>query len=60
MILPGEIQGANPSVSGFDSDTVITAARAEQFFAAGYKFCLSFGRPTWSKKMRGSISTDWP
>lgn len=42
MSLPGEVQGAIPWVPGFDSDTVITAVAAQQFYAAGYKFCLTY------------------
>ena len=42
MGLPGQVEGAIPSVLGFDSDTVVTAAVAQQFYAAGYKFCLRY------------------
>jgi len=42
MTLPGEVQGAIPSVPGFDSDTIITAVAAHQFYGAGYKFCLRY------------------
>ncbi|SRR5260370_558731 len=42
MTLQGEVQGAIPSLPGFDSDTIITAAAAQQFYAAGYKFCLRY------------------
>jgi len=42
MALSGEVQGAIPSVPGFDSDTVITASLAQQFYANGYKFCLRY------------------
>lgn len=42
MALPGEVQGAIPSVPGFDSDTVVTAALAQQFYTEGYKFCLRY------------------
>lgn len=42
MSLPGQVEGATPSVLGFDSDTVITAALAQQFFSEGYKFCLRY------------------
>jgi len=31
-----------PSAPGFDSDTVITAATANQFRLSGYKFCLRY------------------
>lgn len=42
MTLRGEVQGAIPSVPGFDSDTIITAVAAQQFHGAGYKFCLRY------------------
>lgn len=42
MSLPGEIQSALPSVPGFDCDTAISAALAQQFFAQGYKFCFRY------------------
>jgi hypothetical protein len=42
MSLQGEVQGPIASVPGFDSDTIITAAAAQQFYAAGYKFCLRY------------------
>ena len=37
MPLPGQIEGALSSAPGFDSDTIITAAVAQPFFAAGYR-----------------------
>ena len=42
MPLSGQVQGAMPSVPGFDSDTVISAALAQQCYALGYKFCLRY------------------
>ena len=42
MSLPGEVQGAISSVPGFDCDTPLSADRARQFFAQGYKFCLRY------------------
>lgn len=42
MGLPGEVGEATPSLLGFDSDTVISAALAHQFFAGRYKFCLRY------------------
>lgn len=42
MILPGAIEAALPSVPGFDSDTVLTAALAQQFYGGGFKFCLRY------------------
>ena len=42
MALPGLIEGATSFAPGFDSDTAITAAAAQQFFAVGYKFCVRY------------------
>ncbi|MGO4885472.1 MAG: DUF1906 domain-containing protein [Bryobacteraceae bacterium] len=42
MPLPGQIEGALSSAPGFDSDTIITAAVAQPFFAAGYRFCVRY------------------
>jgi hypothetical protein len=42
MSLPGQVDHATPSVLGFDSDTIVTAALAQQFFSEGYKFCLRY------------------
>jgi hypothetical protein len=42
VTLPGEIEGALSFAPGFDSDTVVTAAIAQQFFAQGYKFCVRY------------------
>ena len=42
MELPGQIEGALSSAPGFDSDTVVTAAVAQQFFGEGYKFCVRY------------------
>jgi hypothetical protein len=42
MSLPGEVEGAVPSVLGFDSDTIISSPLAQQFYAGGYKFCLRY------------------
>jgi len=42
MVLSGVVQGAIPSVPGFDSDTVITSPLAQRFYANGYKFCLRY------------------
>jgi len=42
MTLPGTVEASTPSVPGFDSDTIITAAVAQQFYAGGYKFCLRY------------------
>src|SRR5260370_13161228 len=42
MTLPGQVESATPSVPGFDSDSMIAAEIARQFFTAGYKFCLRY------------------
>lgn len=42
MILPGNVENAIAGVPGFDSDTIITASAAAQFYALGYKFCLRY------------------
>src|SRR5229473_8033649 len=42
MTLPGTVEASTPSVPGFDSDTIITAAVAQRFYAGGYKFCLRY------------------
>jgi len=42
VILPGTVEDSPPSVPGFDSDTIITAAVAQQFYSGGYKFCLRY------------------
>src|SRR5207245_9373477 len=42
MTLPGQVESASPSVPGFDSDSIIVAEIARQFFTAGYKFCLRY------------------
>lgn len=39
MNLPGIVQLANPGLLGFDTDAVVTAAAAKQFFQQGYRFC---------------------
>jgi hypothetical protein len=42
MALPGGIEGALSFAPGFDSDSVVTAAVAQQFFGQGYKFCIRY------------------
>jgi Domain of unknown function (DUF1906) len=42
MNLPGTVEGAKPSLPGFDSDTAITAQVAQQCYASGYKFCIRY------------------
>jgi len=42
VILPGAVEVSIPSVPGFDCDTIITSALAQQFYACGYKFCVRY------------------
>jgi hypothetical protein len=42
VILPGTVEDSLPSVPGFDSDTIVTSAVAQQFYGGGYKFCLRY------------------
>jgi len=42
MGLPGSVETSLPSVPGFDSDTVISATIAQQFYNCGYKFCVRY------------------
>jgi hypothetical protein len=42
MSLEGAVQSAITGLLGFDSNTVITAAAAQNFFAQGYRFCLRY------------------
>lgn len=42
MPLAGTVQGAPAGAPGFDSDTVISAATAQQFYAQGYRFCVRY------------------
>jgi hypothetical protein len=42
MSLPGQVEGSTPAVPGFDTDTTISSALAQQCYALGYKFCLRY------------------
>jgi hypothetical protein len=42
MSLPSTVEPAAPSVLGFDTDTIVNAALAQQFYALGYKFCIRY------------------
>jgi hypothetical protein len=42
MTLQGSVAAANPGLLGFDTDTVVTAAIAEQFKGDGYFFCIRY------------------
>jgi glycoside hydrolase-like protein len=55
MSLPGQVEGAISSVSGFDSDTIISPALAQQFYSMGYRFCLRYLSP--DNEAAGDLST---
>ncbi|UXE61305.1 MAG: DUF1906 domain-containing protein [Woronichinia naegeliana WA131] len=40
--LPGIVQGAPNKSLGFDADSVISQATAQQFASQGYKFCIRY------------------
>jgi hypothetical protein len=40
--LPGTVKSAAPGLLGFDADTVISAAAAQQFKQNGYSFCARY------------------
>ncbi|MEN9865145.1 MAG: hypothetical protein RL748_735, partial [Pseudomonadota bacterium] len=40
--LSGVVQAAPDQANGFDSDTVVSATVAAQFFQQGYQFCLRY------------------
>lgn len=42
MLLPATVESATPSVLGFDTDTVVSVALAQQFYVLGYKFCVRY------------------
>jgi hypothetical protein len=42
MPLPGTVLSASPAILGFDADTTVTPALAQQFAAEGYEFCLRY------------------
>jgi hypothetical protein len=42
MSLPGTAQSATASVLGFDTDSIVSFALAQHFYALGYKFCLRY------------------
>lgn len=56
MSLPGVVETSLPSVPGFDSDTVISAALARQFYKCGYKFCLRY--LSIGKESAGDLTTE--
>jgi hypothetical protein len=57
MSLTGTIQAAPPGALGFDADTVITAATAQQFFNEGYRFCVRYVS-LGSEESSGDLSTE--
>jgi hypothetical protein len=42
MGFSGQVEEAPPSLLGFDSDSIVSAALAQQFCSEGYKFCLRY------------------
>jgi hypothetical protein len=42
MPLSGSVESATAGAQGFDTDTVVTAAAAEELRAAGFTFCLRY------------------
>jgi hypothetical protein len=42
MTLPGTVQTADDGLLGFDTDGIVTAAKAAEFFAAGFRFCVRY------------------
>ena len=42
MPLPGTVQPAAAGLSGFDSNTIVTASTAAEFAAQGYAFCVRY------------------
>jgi hypothetical protein len=42
MPLPGLVQPAADGLLGFDTNTVLTAAKASEFFANGFRFCIRY------------------
>lgn len=41
-VLPGSVKAAAPGLKGFDTNTILTAAKAQQFKAAGYQYCIRY------------------
>lgn len=57
MSLPGIVQPARSGLLGFDTDSVVSASVAKQFFQQGYRFCgryLSHG----DAQAAGDLSQD--
>src|SRR5579864_2068966 len=42
MALSGTVQSGAPGLLGFDSDTIINAQVAQEFYNQGYRFCLRY------------------
>src|SRR3989338_7287703 len=55
-ILPGTIQSASSGVLGFDTNTVVSAALARQFYADNYRFCVRYVARTEQSKASNDLS----
>ena len=42
MALPGTIEAAGGGLRGFDTNSVVTARMAADFFARGFRFCVRY------------------
>jgi len=42
MALPGTAGAATGDLLGFDTDGIVTAATAANFFAQGFRFCIRY------------------
>src|SRR6266705_1511037 len=42
MALPGTVQAAADGLLGFDTDSIVTASKAADFFTQGFRFCVRY------------------
>ncbi len=42
MALPGTVQAAADDLLGFDTDSIVTASKAADFFTQGFRFCVRY------------------
>jgi hypothetical protein len=42
MLLPGTVQAAGDGLLGFDTDGIVTAAKAADFFVRGFRYCIRY------------------
>ena len=42
MLLPGNVQAAGDGLLGFDTAGIVTAAKAADFFARGFRYCIRY------------------